>query len=225
MKRNAFRLIYFVVALLCVFVCLTSCKTNPDNTSSGAEASAVDTVSDKENVNSEDVSSEETTSEPEEVASEPVEVQGNTATASQTTTKKQTNSQASKTQTTQQTQQTQQTQPIQQQSSGPAWNGTLGNVDPTWTCPDPSAHGGYASDCFNKLKHEDMIQELKQEQEILNNYYTQGAAKWGMSVEEFKVWEKTHCSVCGRVKGDGHNGTCTRYLDDAVGHWVCINYD
>ncbi len=224
MKRNAFRLIYLVVALLCVFVCLASCKTNPDNTSSGAEASAVDTVSDKENVNSEDVSSEETTSEPEEVASEPVEVQDNTATASQTTTKKQTSSKAN----TQKQQTTQQTQPVQQQPSGPAWNGTIGNVDPTWTCPDPSAHGSTAEwskyNCYNKLRHDSLVESAKQEQEILNNYYTQGAAKWGMSVEEFKVWKQTHCTKCGRSFGDGHNGTCAAYLGGEQGY-VCVNYD
>lgn len=220
MKRNAFRLIYLVVALLCVFVCLTSCKTNPDNTSSGAEASAVDTVSKEEDVNSEDISSEETTSEPEEVVSEPVEVQDNTATASQTTTKKQTSSKTN----TQKQQTTQQTQPVQQQPSGPAWNGTIGNVDPTWTCPDPSAHkNGDTSNCINRLAHEHGIKAWQQEQEIVNNYNTQGAAKWGMSVEEFKVWVKSHCDRCGRPFGDGHNGTCNGYTDETGHH--CVNYD
>ena len=219
MKDKIIKPLFLVTATICVLVCLTSCKTNPENTSSGAEAGAVDTVSNEEDVNSEDVSSEETTSEPEEVVSEPVEVQDNTATASQTTTKKQTNSQTSKTQTTQQT------QPVQQQPSGPAWNGTIGNVDPTWTCPDPSAHGGYASDCFNKLKHEDMIQELKQEQERVNTVAQQSATKWGMSVEEWNVWSMTHCNRCGKPFGNGYGGTCNSYFNDTTGHMECHSYD
>lgn len=214
MKRNAFRLIYLFIALLCVFVCLTSCKTNPDNTSSGAEASAVDTVSDKENVNSEDVSSEETTSEPEEVASEPVEVQENTATASKTTTKKQTNSQASKTQTTQKTQQA---QPIQQDT----------RPVNTWTCPDPSAHPGFRTAlCFSESEHYRLIEvdaRQTKEQEAANNERVQKAAAHGMTVEEYNSYMKGRCPFCERPFGDGHNGTCAGRLSD--NGWICVNYD
>ncbi len=215
MKRNAFRLIYLVVALLCVFVCLTSCKTNPDNTSSGAEASAVDTVSKEEDVNSEDVSSEETTSEPEEVVSEPVEVQENTATASQTTTKKQTSSKTN----TQKQQTTQQTQPVQQDT----------RPVNTWTCPDPSAHRNYPSsaDCLSQSDHEHLIEKSRKIDEanaVAAQQLAQKAAAHGMTVDEYNNYMRNRCPYCERPYGDGHNGTCNGYYDNN-GYPHCVNYD
>lgn len=203
MKRNAFRFIYLVIALLCVFVCLTSCKTNPDNTSSGAEASAVDTVSDKENVNSEDISSEETTSEPEEVASEPVEVQENTATASKTTTKKQTNSQASKTQTN-------------NSGGGVIINPSSNTPVNSWTCPDPSAHHNYPAlgNCLSQSAHEHLIEKsnkIDEQDAVAAQQLAQKAAAHGMTVEEYDLWARNHCPLCERPIGDGHNGTCSPY--------------
>ena len=219
MKNNIIRFVYVIVAVCCVFACSVGCKKSVDIDNSSSEPTKIvePVVSEPEDVSSvEETVSEPEVSAPVETASEVQQTQSST-----TTSKKQT---SSKTNT--QKQQTQATQPVQQQQpSGPAWNGTIGNVDPTWTCPDPSAHGGYANDCFNKLKHEDMIQELKQEQEIISAAAQQGAAKWGMTPDEWLVWSKTHCDRCGKPFGDGHNGTCNSYFNDATGHMECHHYD
>ncbi|MBO4431962.1 MAG: hypothetical protein J5852_00365, partial [Clostridia bacterium] len=98
------------------------------------------------------------------------------------------------------------------------WTGDVTDLDPSWKCPDPSAHSG--RHCLNTLDHERAIKVCKEEQAR----YEKWAKKWGFTdVEKFKKWMDTHCRNCGKVLGDGHNGTCLQGLKD--GYLVCHHYD
>ena len=220
MKNTITRCSYFLVALVCVLVSLTSCKetVNIDNSSSEPVKIVEPVVSEPEDVSS----VEETVSEPE--VSAPVETASEVQqTQSTTTSKKQTSSKVNTQK--QQTQAQQPTQPVQQpQQSGPAWDGNIHHEDPTWTCPNPSAHPGLTN-CYNSLHHESCVKEHQEEQERVNAAAQQGAAKWGMTPNEWIAWSKTHCNRCGKPFGDGYNGTCNSYFNDATGHMECHHYD
>ena len=83
-----------------------------------------------------------------------------------------------------------------------------------WTCPDPSAHPETdASQCVNEYMH-------KQHVNVHQRKLQEEAKPNKRNPEDIG----TKCYICGRVYGDGHNGTCHTHFDSEKGGYVC-EYD
>lgn len=76
------------------------------------------------------------------------------------------------------------------------------------------------------IPHEDYTCEQCGETCCDSAFYSSGFDGWVCPFCNYaKEREKTYCPNCGRVRGDGKNGTCAAYEDPFTGKWVCQHFD